>query len=42
MEQCIVLYVEDDDATVYLLQLALREIGLHPLLIRLRDGAVRI
>ena len=39
IEDCVVLYVEDDDATALLFQIVLREAGLNPLIFRLRDGA---
>jgi len=39
LEECVILYVEDDDATVFLFQLALKDEGLNPILFRVRDGA---
>jgi CheY-like chemotaxis protein len=38
VENCVVLYVEDDDATAYLFQAAMREADLHPQVIRVTDG----
>jgi two-component system, chemotaxis family, response regulator Rcp1 len=37
-DECVVLYVEDDDANAYLFQLALREANLWPQLFRVTDG----
>jgi len=42
IEDCVVLYVEDDDSTAFLLQIALRLAGLNPLLVRLSDGAAAL
>lgn len=39
LKDCVVLHVEDDDATAYLLQYALREENLFPQLFRVSDGA---
>ncbi|MEO8130911.1 MAG: response regulator [Bryobacteraceae bacterium] len=39
IEDCVVLHVEDDDATAVLFQLAMKEAKLKPLLFRMRDGA---
>lgn len=38
IEDCVVLYVEDDDATAYLLQIAMREAQLQPQVFRVRRG----
>jgi CheY-like chemotaxis protein len=38
MEDCVVLYVEDDDATAYLFQMAMRSSGATPQIFRVTDG----
>jgi two-component system response regulator len=38
MEECDVLYVEDDDATAYLFQRALEQAHVYPRLFRVTDG----
>jgi CheY-like chemotaxis protein len=38
IEECVILYVEDDDATAYLFHTAIREAGLHPQIFRVTDG----
>ena len=38
LDGCTLLYVEDDDATAYLFQSALSEIGLSPQVFRVTDG----
>lgn len=35
---CVVLYVEDDDATAYLFQIAMRESEFYPQVFRVTDG----
>jgi chemotaxis family two-component system response regulator Rcp1 len=37
-EECVVLYVEDDDATSYLFQIALREADISPQVFRVTNG----
>ena len=38
IEDCVVLYVEDDDATAYLLQTAMRAADVRPHIVRVCDG----
>jgi chemotaxis family two-component system response regulator Rcp1 len=38
ISHCVVLYVEDNEATVYLFQMALRASGSMPQVFRVRDG----
>ena len=38
IEDCSILYVDDDDATVYLFRLALREAGISPQIFRVGRG----
>jgi two-component system, chemotaxis family, response regulator Rcp1 len=38
VEECVLLYVEDDDATAFLFQMALRENGISPQFFRVTDG----
>jgi CheY-like chemotaxis protein len=38
LRDCVILYVEDDDATAYLFQLALNESGRYPNVFRVTDG----
>ena len=38
IEECIVLHVEDDDASAYLFQLALAEAKLNPRVYRVTNG----
>ena len=38
IEQCVLLYVEDDDAAAYLFQTALEDAGLNPRVYRVTDG----
>ena len=38
VEHCVVLYVEDDDPTAYLFQMAIREVGTTPQIFRVTNG----
>jgi chemotaxis family two-component system response regulator Rcp1 len=38
IEECLLLYVEDDDATAYLFQMALERSGIPPRFFRVTDG----
>lgn len=38
IERCVLLYVEDDDPSAYLFQMALRRIGMSPQFFRVKDG----
>jgi two-component system response regulator len=38
IDRCVILYVEDDDATAYLFEIALREIGIAPQVFRVAEG----
>lgn len=37
-EECILLYVEEDDATAHLFRIALNEAGVNPQVFRVTDG----
>jgi len=37
IEDCVILYLEDDDPTAYLFQIALQEAGFSPRLVRVSD-----